>query len=89
MNPEEKMALLADLYILYGDKPAWRSFFLYNNVGLPLAYLMHSGVVDLIDERKIEYVLETYELLCKFLNVSPDEDYDSLNEMILDSPRMS
>ena len=78
---ENKCAILSDLWLNYKDNEELQDFVEYNDLGLPLAYLIHTELVS-VNESGIVYVDETFNLLCKGLGVDLDEEYESLNELM-------
>jgi hypothetical protein len=80
-NFETKCAILSDLWLNYKDNEELEDFVEYNDLGLPLAYLIHTNLVTVTDEG-MPYVDETFNLLCTALGLDSDDDYDSLNELM-------
>lgn len=78
---ENKCAILSDLWLNYKDNEELADFVEYNDLGLPLAYLIHTELVS-VNESGISYVDETFNLLCQGLGVDLDEEYKSLNELM-------
>jgi len=78
---ENKCAILSDLWLNYKDNEELQDFVEYNDLGLPLAYLIHTNLVS-VNESGISYVDETFNLLCTGLGVDLDEEYESLNELM-------
>jgi hypothetical protein len=80
-NFETKCAILSDLWLNYKDNEELEDFVEYNDLGLPLAYLIHTDLVS-VNETGIPYVDETFNLLCAALGLDSDDEYDSLNELM-------
>jgi hypothetical protein len=80
-NFETKCAILSDLWLNYKDEAELRDFVEYNDLGLPLAYLIHTNLVT-INESGIPYIDETFNLLCEGVGVDLDGEYESLNELM-------
>jgi hypothetical protein len=80
-NFETKCAILSDLWLNYKDEAELRDFVEYNDLGLPLAYLIHTNLVT-VTEEGMPYVDETFNLLCTALGLDSDEEYTSLNELM-------
>lgn len=78
---ETKCSILSDLWLNYKDNEELADFVEYNDLGLPLAYCIHTNLVNVTDEG-IVYVEETFNLLCSGLDLDLDGDYDSLNELM-------
>jgi len=41
-----KIAVLADFYLNYRDQDPYKDFAEYNDIGLPLAYVVHQNLVE-------------------------------------------
>jgi hypothetical protein len=80
-NFETKCAILSDLWLNYKDNDELEDFVEYNDLGLPLAYLIHTNLVT-VTEEGMPYVDETFNLLCTALGLDSDEEYTSLNELM-------
>ena len=50
-------------------------------MGLPLAYLINSGLADVTDTGAV-YIEETFNLLLSALDLDLDGEYESLNEIM-------
>lgn len=73
---DDRVAVLGEAYTAGIEDEGWLQFKSFCDVGLPLAYLISSGVVEVTTDTrdKIEnYIDETYELLMDLLEV-PEED---------------
>ncbi len=79
-----KVGILADLWSNYKEDKSFRDFIEYNDLGLPLAYFIDTGLVVANEDAK-PFIHETYELLLASLDVD-DEEYTSLDEMMDASP---
>lgn len=78
---DNKCAILSDLWLNYKDNEELQDFVEYNDLGLPLAYLIHTELVT-VNESGISYVDETFNLLCQGLGIDLDGEYESLNELM-------
>ena len=78
---ENKCAILADLWLNYKDNEELEDFVEYNDLGLPLAYVIHTGLATVTDDGTL-YVDETFNLLLSGLGLDLDGEYDSLNEIM-------
>ena len=78
---ENKCAILSDLWLNYKDEAELRDFVEYNDLGLPLAYLIHTDLVS-VKESAVSYIDETFNLLCEGVGVDLDGEYESLNELM-------
>lgn len=75
-----KAGILADLWINFREDEQFSDFIEYNDIGLPLAYYIHTDLVKPMDQA-IMYVEETFNLLCAALNLDLEGNYETLNEM--------
>ena len=76
----KKVEILSDLWINYKDDSDFNDFIEYNDLGLPLAYLITSDLATPSDTGVL-YIDETFNLLCAALEIDLDAEYQSLNEM--------
>ena len=81
---ENQCAILSDLWLNYRDHEELEDFVEYNDLGLPLAYLIHTDLA-VVTDTGIPYVEETFNLLCSALELDMEADYISLNEMLGES----
>ena len=75
-----KASILADLWINFRADEQFSDFIEYNDIGLPLAYYIHTDLVKPTDQATL-YVEETFNLLCGALGIDLEQDYETLNEM--------
>lgn len=75
-----KVKILSDLWINYRDDDDFDDFIQYNDLGLPLAYLINTELAAVTDQGRI-YIEETYNLLCAALDIDLDGEYNSLIDM--------
>jgi len=76
-----KIAVLADLYLNYRDEEQFKEFADYNDIGLPIAHLVHTGLCSMNKEGEV-YVEETYDLLVTAMGVDPEESYVTIEDMV-------
>lgn len=81
----KKARVLSELWINYKEDNNFKDFIEYNDLGLPLAYFIDSGLVTPSDQAKY-YVEETYDLLLAALGLS-DSVFESLDEMLGSVPQ--
>ena len=79
-NFENKTTILAELWMNYRDDDQIKDFIEYNDLGLPLAYLITNEIVIPTNQADI-YINESYDLLVAALDVE-DLEYESLDEMM-------
>lgn len=88
----EKCSILGDLWLYYREDAArnetWGNFFMYNDVALPLAYMISQDLALVSgDGRAEEYIDETWDMFCEFIEIDPDGWYQNINEAFDASPR--
>ena len=76
--------ILSDFWLNYKDEEDFEDFVAYNDIGLPLAFMITEDIVKSTTVAEV-YVNEAWELLCKALNVDSKQDYDSLEDMFMDA----
>lgn len=79
-NFENKSTILAELWMNYREDDQIKDFIEYNDLGLPLAYLITNEIVIPTNQADI-YINESYDLLVAALDVE-DLEYESLDEMM-------
>lgn len=81
MTPFEIQAqILGDLWMDYREDVEFKDFMEYNDLGLPLAYAIASGIVDPSVLSK-QYIEETFVLLLSALKIEKDTGFESLDDM--------
>lgn len=84
-NFSNQASILSQLWMNYKQDDSFKDFVEYNDLGLPLAYFIATGLVVPNDQAKY-YVEETYDLLLASLKVE-DKEYASLDEMLGSVPQ--
>jgi hypothetical protein len=75
-----KISILAELWMNYREDDHLDDFMEYNDLGLPLAYLLMNEIV-LATEQSVIYIDETFDLLLSALSVE-DKGFESLDELL-------
>ena len=75
-----KITILAELWMNYRDDDHLDDFIEYNDLGLPMAYLLMNEIV-LPSEQSELYINETFDLLLAALSVK-DKGFESLDELL-------
>jgi hypothetical protein len=79
---EKQTEILADLWLNYRDDENFADFFSYNDIGLPLAYVIANNIVPLTEAATV-YITETFKLLLEGLEVDGDaQDFESLDQLL-------
>ena len=76
-----KYAILSELWTGYKDDKEMADFFAYNDLGLPLAFMIEQKIVESTPVAQV-YIEETFELLVESLGLDPEEEYESIEEML-------
>jgi hypothetical protein len=84
MDYADKTGILAQLWIDFRDDEDFSVFMEYNDIGLPLSYVVAEGLVPGLTELGEDYVDETIEMMFKLLDVTVDE-VELLDKINLDS----
>lgn len=76
---ENQAGILAKLYMNYKEEEDFEDFIEYNDVGLPLAYLMSEGLSIPTDDG-VRYIQETWELFLGGLGIE-DTGFETLEDV--------
>ena len=72
--------ILAELWLNYRDDEEFLDFVEYNDLGLPLAYMVSNSIVD-TNPRAEQFIEETFDLLLSGMGIE-DQDYETLDEIL-------
>jgi hypothetical protein len=75
-----KTEMLADLWLNYKDDPEFLDFISYNDLGLPLSYLL-ANLIVLPTPLATTFVEETFVLLLAAMEIPEDEGFESLDDL--------
>ena len=78
---KNKCQILAEIWLAYRDDAEFTDFIEYNDLGLPLAYAISTGIVEKSDKAKA-FVEETFELLLAGLDIEEDTGFENLTEVL-------
>lgn len=78
---DKKIEILSDLWQNYRYDSEFEDFIHYNDVGLPMAFLVLVDMVSLNDTGGI-FLDETYDLLLASLDADPELEYESLDDLL-------
>ena len=81
---DNKITILAELWMNYRDDEQLKDFIEYNDLGLPMAYFLMNELVLPTQQSEV-YIDETYNLLLASLGVKNIE-YESLDELLSAEP---
>lgn len=74
-----KTNILADLWMDYRDDENFKQFIEYNDLGLPIAYAIDNGIVD-VSPMAEQFINESFRLLLAALGLE-DEGFDNINDL--------
>lgn len=77
---ENKCGILAELWINYRYDQDFAEFISMNDLGLPLAYAIDSGIVDKTD-LAVKFIEETFDLFLAGFEYEEDSGWNSLDEI--------
>jgi hypothetical protein len=77
---DNKISILAELWMNYREDEDLKDFVEYNDLGLPLAYFLMNELVLPTKQAEV-YIDETYNLLIASLQVE-DVEWTSLDELL-------
>ena len=79
---QNKITILAELWMNYRHDEDLQDFIEYNDLGLPLAYFLMNEIVLPTSQSEL-YINETYDLFIASLQVA-DKEWESLDELLGD-----
>ena len=77
---DNKVAILAELWLDYRDDEEFTDFIEYNDLGLPLAYAISNDIVKITPTAE-RFIAETFDLLLAALDVE-DEGFETLEDVL-------
>ena len=83
MDFSTKCSVLGDLWAYYREdiqsSEAWMDFFKYNDVALPLSYMIDREYVTVNENSEAtSFVDETWDMFCEYINIPEDGEYANL-----------
>ena len=75
-----KCTVLAELWLTSRDDEQFTEFIEYNDLGLPLAYILDNEIADL-NETSERYINETFGLLLELLEIE-DQGFEGFDEVM-------
>lgn len=80
---ENKCAILSEIWLSYRDDEEFEDFISYNDLGLPLAYLLDNNIVKNTPEAAL-FIEEAFSLLLAGLEIPEDTGFESLEDLLED-----
>ena len=84
MDYADKTGILGQLWIDYREDDNFSLFMEYNDIGLPLSYVVAEGLVPELTPLGEDYIDETLEMFFKLLEIS-EQEVELLDKINLDS----
>jgi hypothetical protein len=78
---ETRLAILGEIFVEYSEDENFTDFRRYNDLGLPLAYAITSGIVA-STQRAENLVNETWNMLLTGLDIEMDQGYEDIYELL-------
>ena len=75
-----KCYILGELWLSYRDDEQFKDFIDYNDIGLPLAYMLDSKIVE-PNEIAEQFINETFDLFLNALEIE-DTGFDNLDDVL-------
>lgn len=75
-------AILSELWLDYKTDRFFKDFIEYNDIGLPIAFLVDSELVEPTEMAK-RYVYETWDIFLAALEISEDLGWESLKDIFI------
>lgn len=82
---DNKCGILSDLWMTYRFNPRFEDFVQYNDIGLPMAFLLSEGLVKTQNQLAKSMIDETFDIFLGSLKLE-DSGYESLDDILVDSP---
>lgn len=83
MNVTDKTGALASLWLEFKEDNDFADFIKYNDIGLPMAYYIAEGLVADLTPLGEQYIIETFDMLLKLIDVTEEEIDDVLEDKTL------
>lgn len=77
---ENKIAILSDLWMTYRNDEEFADFIEYNDISLPLAYMVENNIVQITELGK-DFMNETFALLLASLDLE-DTGFETLEDIL-------
>ena len=78
-----KVQILSDVWTNYKEDPDFSDFIEYNDVGLPLAFMVANGIAEPTEDGE-KFLDETFNVLLAALEIK-DKGYANLTELLAES----
>lgn len=79
---DTRCEIIANLWIEYRDEGDFKDFVSYNDLGLPLAFLVDEKLVTPAD-KAVAMINETFILFLAALGIEEDTGFESLDDLLM------
>jgi hypothetical protein len=83
MDNRTKAEILVQFTQDYFNSGEYEEFFDYNDLGIPLSIAITQDMVILTNEGE-QLLEETWKELCLLFEANPDEEYESIDDLIVE-----
>lgn len=80
-NFENKCEILSDLWLNYRDDTNFKDFVQYNDIALPLSFMINEHIVEEPTDLATSFIDETFSLLLKAVGVK-DLGFQTLDDIL-------
>ena len=77
----DKCDILGELWVKYKGNDDFADFIEYNDLGLPLAYAVSHGIVEMNNQIKM-FVNETFDVLLSAVSIDEDTGFEDLDSIL-------
>ena len=78
---DTRIKILGELYASKDKFPNAKELFDANDVGIPYAFLVASGITIMLEESS-GYIKDSWISFCEYLNLDPRATYTDLNDLL-------
>jgi hypothetical protein len=82
---DTRCEILSDLWMTYRFSPKFEDFVSYNDIGLPMAFLLSEGLVKTQNQLAKSMIDETFDIFLGSMKLE-DTGYESLDDILVDAP---
>ena len=79
---DNKINILSEIWVSYRDEAEFEDFIQYNDLGLPLAYLASTGIIEVKTEKALAFINETFDLLLAGVGIEEDTGFETLDNVL-------
>ena len=77
-----KCEILGEFWLSYKHDEQYVDYINFNDIGLPVAYVISQGVVNMTPQAE-SFVNESFEMLLSTLGIDDDIGFESLEDLML------